>query len=112
MEFSIVADSGIIEEACKAANHHAACFPVVEISVYQQSLTGFFKFLTVSDIHLLLTASDLNLGLVSSNLLFDCLTGSQSKQGKLSLFYNFLIFLKGIFHCSRIWNYRRSLQGG
>ena len=49
MEFSIVAESGIIEEACKAANHPAACFPVVEISVNNSSLPGFFKFLTVSD---------------------------------------------------------------
>ena len=43
MEFSIVAESGIIEEACKAANHPAACFPVVEISVNQQFAAGLFQ---------------------------------------------------------------------
>ena len=43
MEFSIVAESGIIEEACKAANHPAAWFPVVEISVNQQFAAGLFK---------------------------------------------------------------------
>ena len=68
MEFSIVAESGIIEEACKAANHPADCFPVVEISVNQQFAPDFFKFLTISDNHPLLTASDLNLGLVRFEL--------------------------------------------
>ena len=43
MEFSIVAESGIIEEACKAANRPAARFPVVEISVYQQFAAGLFQ---------------------------------------------------------------------
>ena len=43
MEFSIVAESGIIEEACKAANHPAASFPVVEISVNQQIAAGLFQ---------------------------------------------------------------------
>ena len=43
MEFSIVAESGIIEEACQAANHPAACFPVVEISVNQQFAVGLFQ---------------------------------------------------------------------
>ena len=66
MEFSIVAESGIIEEACKAANQPAACYHVVEISVNQQFAAGLFQFLTVSDNHPLLTASDLNLGLVRS----------------------------------------------
>ena len=36
MEFSIVAEFGIIEEACNATKHPAACFPVVEFSVNQQ----------------------------------------------------------------------------
>ena len=39
MEFSIVAEFGIIEEACKAANRPAACFLVIEISVNQQFAT-------------------------------------------------------------------------
>ena len=43
MEFSIVAVSEIIEEACKAANHPAACFPVVEIFVNQQFAAGLFQ---------------------------------------------------------------------
>ena len=43
MEFSIVAESGIIEESCKTANHSAACFPVVEISVNQQFAAGLFQ---------------------------------------------------------------------
>ena len=43
MEFSIVAESGIIEEACKAANHPAACSPVVEISGNQQFAAGLFQ---------------------------------------------------------------------
>ena len=43
MEFPIVAVSEIIEEACKAANHPAACFPVVEISVNKQFATGLFQ---------------------------------------------------------------------
>ena len=43
MEFSTVAESGIIEEACMAANHPAACFPVVEITVNQQFAAGHFQ---------------------------------------------------------------------
>ena len=43
MEFSIVAESGIIEEACKAANHPAACIPVVEIFVNQQFAAVLFQ---------------------------------------------------------------------
>ena len=43
MVFSIVDATGIIEEACKAANHPAACFPVVEISVNQQFAAGLFQ---------------------------------------------------------------------
>ena len=43
MEFFIVAESGIIEEACKAANHPTACFPVVEISVNQEFAAGLFQ---------------------------------------------------------------------
>ena len=43
MEFSIVDEWRIIEEACKATNHPAACFPVVEISVNQQFAAGQFK---------------------------------------------------------------------
>ena len=43
MEFSIIAESGIIEEACKADNHPAACFPVVDISVNQQFAAGLFQ---------------------------------------------------------------------
>ena len=43
MEFSIVAVSGFIEEAYKASNHPAACFPVVEISVNQQFAAGLFQ---------------------------------------------------------------------
>ena len=43
MEFSIVAESRIIEEACKAAKHPAACFPVVEIYVHQQFDAGLFQ---------------------------------------------------------------------
>ena len=70
MEFSIVAESGIIEEACKEANHPAACFPVVEISVNQQFAAGLFQIPEVSDNHPLLTASDLNLGLVRFELVF------------------------------------------
>ena len=41
MEFSILDESGIIEEACKAANH-MCLLPVVEISVNQQFAAGFF----------------------------------------------------------------------
>ena len=70
MEFSIVAESGIIEEACKTTNHPAACFPVLKFLSASSSLPGFFKFLTVSDNHPLLTASDLNLGLVRFELGF------------------------------------------
>ena len=65
MEFSIVAESVIIEEACKAANHHlllaSQCLKFLSTS---SSLTGFSKFLTVFDNHPLLTASDLTLGLL------------------------------------------------
>ena len=43
MEFSILAEFGIKEEACKAANRPAACFSVVEISVNQQFATGLFQ---------------------------------------------------------------------
>ena len=43
MEFSIVAESGIIEEACNAANHPADCFHVVEISVNQSFAAWFFQ---------------------------------------------------------------------
>ena len=43
MEFSIVAESGIIEEACKAVNHPAAWLPVVEISVNQQFAADLFQ---------------------------------------------------------------------
>ena len=43
MEFSIAAESGIIEEACKAVNYPVACFPVVEISVNQQFAAGLFQ---------------------------------------------------------------------
>ena len=43
MEFSIVAESWIIEEAYKASNHPAACLPVVEISVIQQFAAGPFQ---------------------------------------------------------------------
>ena len=43
MEFSIVAESGIIEEACKAANNPAACFTVVENTVNQQFAAGLFQ---------------------------------------------------------------------
>ena len=43
MEFSIVAESGIIEEACKAANYPLSWFFVVEISVNQQFAAGLFQ---------------------------------------------------------------------
>ena len=43
MEFSIVVKFGIIEEACKAANLPAACFPLIEISLNQQFATGLFQ---------------------------------------------------------------------
>ena len=43
MEFSIVAESGILEEACKAANRPAACIPEFEISVNQQFAAGLFQ---------------------------------------------------------------------
>ena len=43
MEFSIVAESGIIEEACKAANYPATCLPLVDISVNQQFAAGLFQ---------------------------------------------------------------------
>ena len=43
MEFSIVAEFGIIEETCKAANRPAACFPVIEISVNLQFNSGLFQ---------------------------------------------------------------------
>ena len=43
MEFSIVAESGIIEESCKAANNPAVCFTVIEISVNQQFAAWLFQ---------------------------------------------------------------------
>ena len=43
MEFFIVEESRIIEEAYKAANHPAACFIMVEISVNQQFAAGLFQ---------------------------------------------------------------------
>ena len=43
MEFSIVAESGIIEEASMATNHQDACFHVVEISLHQQFAAGLFQ---------------------------------------------------------------------
>ena len=70
MEFFIVVESCFIEEVCKVANHPAACFPVVEISVNLQFIPGFFKFLMVSDNHSLLTDSDLTLGLMRFELAF------------------------------------------
>ena len=51
MAFSIVAESGIIEEACKTAKGHAVSFPVFEISVNQHFAAGLYKFLMVSDNH-------------------------------------------------------------
>ena len=70
MEFSIVAESGIVEEAYKAANHSSACFPWLKFLSTTSSLLGFFKFMWVSDNHPLLTASNLNLGLVRFELVF------------------------------------------
>ena len=70
MEFFIVDESGIIEEAYKAANHPAACFIMFEISVNQQFAAGQFQISDVSDNHPLLTASNLNLGLVRFELGF------------------------------------------
>ena len=43
MEFSIVAESGIIEETCKAANLPAACFSCGEINVIQQFSAWLFQ---------------------------------------------------------------------
>ena len=43
MEFFIVVESGIIEEACKAANYPVAYFPVVEIPVNQQFAAWLFQ---------------------------------------------------------------------
>ena len=70
MEFSIVSEFEIIEEACKAANRLLLASPAAEITVNQQFAAGFFKFPIVSDSHPLLTASDLTLGLVRFELAF------------------------------------------
>ena len=43
MEFFIVAELGIKEEAYKAANRPAICFTVVKISVKQQFAAGLFQ---------------------------------------------------------------------
>ena len=43
MEFFIVAEFGIIEEVYMAANRPAACFLVVEISVYQKFDARLFQ---------------------------------------------------------------------
>ena len=43
MEFSIVAEFGIIEEAYKAAKRPVACFPNVEISVNQHFAAELFQ---------------------------------------------------------------------
>ena len=43
MEFSIVAEFGIIEESTCKANWPAACFPVVEISVNKQFTDWLFQ---------------------------------------------------------------------
>ena len=68
MVFFIVAESGIIEEACKAAKHPLFVPPWLKFMSTNSSLPGFFKFLTVSNNRTLLTASDLNLGLVRLEL--------------------------------------------
>ena len=60
MEFSIVADFGIIEEAYKRFYQLAACFISIEITVNYKFAIGFFKYLfKLSDNHPLLTVSDL-----------------------------------------------------
>ena len=58
MKFSIIAEFGIIEEACKETNRPAVCVPLAEISVNLMFAVYFFKFLMVSDNHPLLTTSD------------------------------------------------------
>ena len=70
MEFSMVADIGIIKETSKATNRPAACFSVVEIFVNSSSLPGFSKFLNVSDNHSFYSSSDLTRGLVRFELVF------------------------------------------
>ena len=100
MEFSIVSEFEIIEEACKAANRLLLASPWLKFLSTSSSLPGFFKFLTVSDNYPLLTASDLTLGLVRFDLRFDSFLALRAKRRKRSLFYNFLILLNGIFHCS------------
>ena len=42
MEFSILDEFGIIEEACKV-NRKVVCFPVAEISVNQQFAAKLFQ---------------------------------------------------------------------
>ena len=43
MEFFIIAELGIIEESCKAANNLATCFRVAHFSINQQNDAGLFQ---------------------------------------------------------------------
>ena len=70
MDFSIVAEIGIIEEACKAANRPLLVSPCLKFLSTSNSLPGFSKLMTVSDNHPFLTASDLTIGLVRFELVF------------------------------------------
>ena len=70
MEFSIVAQSGNIEEASRRLTTPLLASPWLKFLSTNSSLPGFFKFLTFFDNHTLLTASDLNLGLVRFELEF------------------------------------------
>ena len=71
MEFFIVVEYGIIEEACIGAKPPRCLFHcgLIFLST-SSSLPGFFKFVMVSDNHPFLTASDLTLSLVKFELVF------------------------------------------
>ena len=82
MEFSIVAESGIIKEACKAANHPAACSSMCKFMSISSSLMGFqipdcFRYSPFVDSFRFKP----RFGEIR-NLVFDSLTGSQSQTRK------------------------------
>ena len=88
MEFSIVAESGIIEEAYKAANRKVVCYPLAKISVNYLFVTGLFKLPTLSDNYPWFTASDLTMSLVRFELafwLFNWISGPNEENDRYSI---------------------------
>ena len=82
MEFSIVAEIGIIEEVCKTFLLLCDLLTRGWKFVNQKFCDWDFQIPDVSDNHPLLTASDLNPRLKRFELVFICLNGPQSQTRK------------------------------